>query len=626
MILSACTLDCPGTCPFVIEKDGDNISLKGNPDHPFSKGLICSKGKRHLKRINHPDRIIQPLLKRNGSFTPVSWDEALKICADKINVLDPEEILHIRGYGYRGVLADASNVFFRTLGALETCGSLCDEAGCEAIIQNFGSLDQNDISDIENAEVIVNWGKDLSRSSIHICELIKKLRKNGTSVISISPGGDDNEKLSDNTILIRPGSDRFLAAAILKLLIEKNKIELRSIEENKTYQDFKKLIGKYEIQELADLCDVNISNIENLLDIYKSDKKVSSLIGWGVQRYLYGGENVRFITALCALSGKIGKKGCGFYYNISSGRNFTPWANTPETPQNKKILLHNIESELESRDKKVKFMWVNGINIANQVPNSNSAARAVEKCDFVVTVDAFMNDTAARSDLILPCALTMEREEILGSAAHNYISWSGKVFEPKGSAKSDFDILHELGKLIFKNNPIPEAKTCFKKAVESKTIPISLEELKNKGFAKTIWPDLAYENFIFAFPDKKIRFPDKLNIEPESAGFNLLTLVRKNYLHSQIPAEKQKGLPTLFVSPESAYLNGLKDNSEAMLCTAVGELKIQIKFDKTIHPEAAIIRRGGWTMHGQNANTIISPLITDIGLGAAYYSQKCWLK
>lgn len=627
MLLSACTLDCPGTCPFIIEKDGEKISIKGNPDHPFTKGLICSKGKGLLKRINHPDRITEPLLKIDGKFEPISWDKALKLCADKIDSLDPEEILHIRGYGYRGVLADASNVFFKTLGTLETYGSLCDEAGCEAIIQNFGSLEQNDPSDLENADVIINWGKDLSRSSIHTFELIKKLRKNGTQVISISPGGDGNEKHSDKNILIRPGTDRFLAAAIIKILINDDAVELEAAKNSSAFDDFKKLISDQELDALSDKCGVSIDNIHKLSTFYKSNKRISSLIGWGIQRYIYGGENIRFITALCALSGKLGKKGCGFYYNISSGRNFASWADTPDTPQKNKVLLQNLESELESRDKKVKFMWINGINVANQVPDSNSAARAVENCKFVVTVDAFMNDTASRSDLILPCALTMEREEILGSAAHNCISWSGKILEPKGSAKSDFDIMRSLAKLVFANNPIPDAEECLEKAMHSPTIPVSLNELKNKGFVKTIWPDLAFENFKFEYSDKKMKYPEMLHAEPQAkAGFSLLTLVRKNYLHSQIPAQKQTGLPELFISPSSPFLNNLQEGSEAQLCTELGDLKIQIKFDETIHPEAAIIRRGGWTKYGQNANTIIAPLITDIGFGAAYYSQKAWLK
>lgn len=623
---SACTLDCMGTCSFMVEEKEGTALIRGNPDHPFSEGLICSKGKGLLKRINHPERITEPLLKKNGIFEPVSWKTAFDICEQKIKELSAEEILHIKGFGYRGVLAKASKELFRTLGTLETYGSLCDGAGCEAVLRNFGTLDQNEISDLNNAEIIINWGRDLSRSSIHINRLIKKVRNKGTKVVSISPGGDGNEKLSDETILIRPGTDRFLAAAITKMLINDHKADPEPIKNSRGFESFSELLNKYELEHLSEICGVGTDKINKLYQIYKSNKKISSLIGWGVQRYQFGGENVRYITALCALSGKIGKKGCGFYYNISSGRNFASWTKAPETPPEKKILLQKLENDLKRRDRKVRFIWIDGINVANQIPDCTSAARVLENCDFVVTVDAFMNDTAIRSDLILPCALTMEREDILGSAGHNIICCSGKAFEPRGQARSDFEIIWELGKRLFANNPIPPAEECLEIAMRSPSISVTLDELRERGFARTEWPDIAYENFTFGHPDGKMHLPQKLNHESEADGFNLLTLVRKNYLHSQIPPEKQSGLPDLSISPSSPLLKGISENSEVSLCTSTGKIKVRIKYDSTIHPETAILRRGGWMKYGRSANTIIEPLLTDMGFGAAYYSQKAWLE
>ncbi|SDK47059.1 Anaerobic selenocysteine-containing dehydrogenase [Maridesulfovibrio ferrireducens] len=627
MKISACSLDCPDSCSFVVETKNNKITLKGNPEHPVTKGFICAKGKNLLKRINHPDRITNPLLKKNGSFESISWEEAFKLCADKLNSLDPQKILHVRGYGYRGVLADASNVFFRTLGSLETYGSLCDEAGCEAIVKTFGSLEQNDLSELSNADIIINWGKDLSRSSLHTAAYIKDARKKGKLVISISPGGDGNEKFSDKIITIRPGTDRFLAAALIKILLESNEVSPKAIEKCSGLEPFKKLIQGYDLNLLCELCGVELKTARELSNAYISDKKVSSLIGWGVQRYTFGGENISYICSLCALSGQMGQSGTGFYYNISSGRNFSSWAATPETKNDNNVLLQKLESELSKREKKVKFIWIDGVNLANQTPNCESAARTLENCEFVVTVDAFMNDTAMRSDLILPCALTMERDEIIGSALHNYINWSAKVLTPRGSVKSDFEIIRTLATMILEKNLIPEAELCFKKALESSSTPFTFEQLKKKGFAKCDWPSVAYENLNFKSNDEKFTLPIKLSVEESNGkGFNLLSLLRKNYLHSQIPEEYQTGTPELFISPESPYLNDLKEGEEAMLTTKLGSMKIKICFDETIHPDAAIIRRGGWLKHDRSSNKIIEPLITDLGFGTAYYSQKAWLE
>ncbi|WP_031482343.1 molybdopterin-dependent oxidoreductase [Maridesulfovibrio frigidus] len=627
MVLSACSLDCPDSCSFVVKTDGDDIKISGNPDHPVTQGFICAKGKGLLKRINHPDRITEPLLKVDGSFVKISWEEAFRVCADKIGAVEPEQILHIRGFGYRGVLANASNVFFKTLGALETYGSLCDEAGCEAVEQTFGSMEQNDLSELAKADVVVNWGKDISRSSIHIAAILKNFRKQGKRVISISPGGDGNDKFSDKTILIKPGTDRFLAAAIIKYLIESDGINLKAIEKSDGFEGLAEVLGEHSIEDLCDLSGISLENVRELANTYSSDKKVSSLIGWGVQRYTFGGENIKYICSLCALSGQLGRAGSGFYYNISSGRNFAPWAETPEVPNDRKVLLFKLESELANRAKEVKFIWIDGINIANQTPDSESSARAIENCEFVVTVDAFMNDTAMRSNLILPCALTMERDDLIGSALHNCVNWSAKIKEPRGLAKSDFEIIKKLAAMTLEKSPISDADICIQKALESSSIPISFEELKAQGFVACDWPSIGYENFTFKHANGKLKLPQNLSLEiNEKKGFNLLSLLRKNHLHSQIFPHDQKGIPELFISPDSPYLGDLNEGDEAMLATDLAKMKVTLRFDQTLHTEAAIIRRGGWLKHAHNANKVIEPLITDIGFGAAYYSQKAWVE
>ncbi len=626
MVLSACSLDCPDSCSFVVETDGDNIKIKGNPDHPVTQGFICAKGKGLVRRINHPDRITEPLLKVDSSFEKISWDEAFRICADKIRALNPEQILHVRGFGYRGVLANASDVYFKTLGALETYGSLCDEAGCEAIEQTFGSMEQNDLSELSKADVVVNWGKDISRSSIHTASILKDLRKQGKRVISISPGGDGNEKFSDETILIRPGTDRFLAAAIIKCLIESDGIIAKAVSNSDGFEKLAIILGAHSIDALCEMSGIVSSKIQELAAIYSSALNVSSLIGWGVQRYTFGGENIKYICSLCALSGQLGKEGSGFYYNISSGRNFAPWTETPKVSDDRKVLLFKLESELGTRTPEVKFMWIDGINVANQTPDSESSARAIENCDFVVTVDAFMNDTAMRSNLILPCALTMERDELIGSALHNCVSWSAKIKEPRGLAKSDFEIIQTLAEMTLEKSPILDATTCFEKALESTSISVSFEELKTKGFVACDWPSIGYENFSFKHANGKLKLPQNLSLElSDKKGFNLLSLVRKNHLHSQIFPQDQGGLPELIISPDSPYLGVLNEGDEAMLTTDLAEMKVTLRFDQTLHKKAAIIRRGGWLKHAHNANKVIEPLITDMGFGAAYYSQKAWI-
>lgn len=65
-------------------------------------------------------------------------------------------------------------------------------------------------------------------------------------------------------------------------------------------------------------------------------------------------------------------------------------------------------------------MWS---NLVNQAPESLLTARALESIEFKVVVDAFMTDTAQRADLVLPCSLMLEQEDIVGSYLHDYMHY-----------------------------------------------------------------------------------------------------------------------------------------------------------------------------------------------------------
>ena len=189
--ITACTMDCPDACSLVVEQHHDQpIVLRGNPDSPFTAGFTCPKIKGHINRLQHPERIQHPLLRVKDDWRRISWDQALDLCAEKIQALraEPKSILHIKSEGAKGVLKAATSLLFSILGSSRTKGSLCDAAGFMAYIYDFGSRKNNDINDLGNAAGIVNWGKDFTRSSIHTAAIIRKACRRGTRVLTISPG------------------------------------------------------------------------------------------------------------------------------------------------------------------------------------------------------------------------------------------------------------------------------------------------------------------------------------------------------------------------------------------------------------------------------------------------------
>ena len=435
--ITACTMDCGDSCSLVV--DAENKTVKGNPAHPFTKGFCCKKGGGYFERLDADERITTPLVKRDGEFVETSWDDALNLIAEKLDAArqTPESILHLRGHGYRGILGKASNIFFEKLGSSTTYGAVCDATGIVASERDFGELRHNDPEDILNASRVINWGRDLTRCSIHQLAMIQKARKNGTEVLTISPGGDGTEEFSDVNVIIRPGTDRFLAAAVLKLYLEAGDFDPCVLNRSANWPALRGLIDSYKLSELTNMCEVSTADVEMIYDWYADTGNVATLLSWGLQRHVFGGQNVRFINALAMISGNIGVSGGGVYYNISSGRNLGTWAHLVESDapeERRELLMPKIAEEIKKAAPPIDFIWVDGTNAVNQSPDCLGMVDAF-RTPFVVCVDGFMNDTAMVADVVLPPALMFEREDVLGSFLHNYVNLCTKAVEPRGQCQ-----------------------------------------------------------------------------------------------------------------------------------------------------------------------------------------------
>ena len=621
-------MDCPDACSLLVDhRKDDRIFLRGNPDNPFTAGFTCRKIKDHIKRLQHPARIKYPLLQDRDSWQRITWEEALDLCAHKIQDLrsQPQSILHIKSDGAKGVLKAATALFFSNLGSSRTIGSLCDAAGFMAYIHDFGSRKNNDINDLVNAARIVNWGKDFSRSSIHTAAIIRKARKMGTRVLTVSPGGDGNDSYSDDRIRIRPGTDRFLAAAVIRRLWEKHQIHQAILEHTKKPDKFLELISDWTLENLSQTCEVSLADVEKLLQWYRQDTPTATIVGAGLQRYRFGGENTRFINALALLSGNIGISGGGSYFHLHSYRNLNLNWTRGSRKKRRSFPIADIGREIETATAPtIRLIWVNGINVINQAPDSRLTARAFENVEFKVVVDAFMNDTAERANLILPSTLMLEQEDIIGSYLHDHVQHARAVVPPPPEARDDMWILTQIGKRLEPPVKLPDTESCLKRSLVHPRLQVTLEELRSKGCIKADRRPIAYSGLTFDHPDARYRFPLILNPEPEANPdypLRLLTLVRRSAIHSQILPEDQDGLPRIWIAPDNLMMPEIDTGRDVCLVSPLGRLKVALHILPGLHPGSVLYRRGDWMNRGGGVNQLISAGQTDIGLGAPYYNQ-----
>ena len=629
---AVCTMDCPDTCALLVEERGDGtIRLHGDPDHPFTEGFVCAKIRRHVERLRSPDRILYPLLRDGAGWRRIGWDEAMDRCAAEIGALrdEPSAILHIKGEGAKGVLKQGVARLFATLGATRLRGTLCDGAGFIAGVQDFGSRKNNDPADLLNAAHIVNWGRDLSRSSVHIAQLVRKARKGGARVLTVSPGGDGNAAFSDGFIRIRPGTDRFLAAAALRRMLVAGSFHPEVPDRVRNWEAFRTRILDLDETELLSTCEVSPERLDALSAAYADRGPTATLVGAGLQRYGRGGENVRHINALALLSGNMGRAGGGSQFHLHSLGCFNlDWTRDPEKKRSRAFREPTVGPEILAADPPIRMIWVNGTNTVNQAPDATATARAFERTPFVVVADAFMNDTAARADLILPSALMLEQEDIVSSFLHGHVQHVPAVFDPPGEARDDYAIARALGLRLDPPVELPDPETAMAASLDSPELDIDLPALRRRGSVPLNRPALAYEGMNFDHPDGRARLVPALSPEPDPPPdypLRLLTLVRREAIHSQIPRDRQpdgeNDPPRAWTAPDCPALRDLDPERPVDLVSPLGRMRVRLETLPGLHPGAVVYRRGDWMRFGGGVNRIVEARLTDLGGGAAYYDQ-----
>ncbi len=88
--LTTCVYCGCGCGIYLHEQDGRITGAAASRNHPVSRNNLCVKGWNIHEFIHHPDRITEPLIRKNGKLTPVSWDEALSLCAAELTRIRTE--------------------------------------------------------------------------------------------------------------------------------------------------------------------------------------------------------------------------------------------------------------------------------------------------------------------------------------------------------------------------------------------------------------------------------------------------------------------------------------------------------------------------------------------------------
>jgi anaerobic selenocysteine-containing dehydrogenase len=447
LVHTTCNRDCPDSCGIVAEvEEGRVVRLRGDKHHPVTRGFLCARTNRFPERAYGPERITQPLLRRpDGTQVAIQFDEAIALAAEKLREVKvesgPEAIFHYRSGGSLGHVKHVVELFFNVLGPVTAKrGDICSGAGEQAQIIDFGQSESHDLFDLHHARHIVNWGKNLHVSNVHLLPVVREARRRGASYTVIDPVHSQTAADADRHLQVRPGGDIALAQAVGRVLFATDRVAPGAAARCVNLEEFRELCFARRLEELCFESDCTVDEVRRLADLL-ADGPTAILVGWGLQRRLRGSSTVRMLDALGAISGNLGVRGGGvsFYYGRRRGFDLEQFRTAPPPRRISEPLMGR---ELAAADPPVRAMWVTAGNPVAMLPDSRAVARAFEQVEFTVVVDAFHTDTTRRASLVLPCTTLLEDDDVHGAYGHHWLGVSRPVVPPPGEARTDLAIIH----------------------------------------------------------------------------------------------------------------------------------------------------------------------------------------
>ncbi len=673
---TVCPRNCYSTCSIKVHVENGKLRrIEPHPDNLATPEGPCLKGLSYVERTHSPDRILHPLRKdKNGpGFSRVSWDEAFDLIVERLTRaredFGPQSVLYYTGSGTKGLLNSVGMEFWKLFGGCTTTyGDLCWPAGLEATRLTLGENKHNVPWDLENAGLIIQWGKNAAETNIHQTVFMNRASEKGARLIVIDPRRTETAERAELLIQPRPGTDGAIALAAAHLLIRENSIDRPFIEKHVLgFDEFEEAVRECTPDWAAEIADVPVHSIETLAERIGNSGPVTINAGFGMQRYTNSGQTMRAIIALLAITGNIGKPGAGWIFADLQTQIFgtvkDPIAFYPPGSSNDDVRVSISTARLgrdmlAARDPELSIAWVERGNPITQNPDTNRVLQAFRGLSFRIVVDQFMTDTAREADLILPAKTMFEQSDLIGAYWHPYIQLKQKVLEPPGEVKPESEVYRELALRLGipksdLRDVIPGPADADIEAYLTKHLApfpeLTLEKLREGPVLVPGLQEIAFSDYRFPTPSGKIellsheaesrwgvdaipRFvesresirQERLNGDKKKLLY-FLTPNTKNRIHSQFNNLKTilalDPKPLLIIHPEDASIRGVKNGSQVRIHNDRGEIKVKARFDRGIKPGCVSMTNGWWISQGGTVNFCSRGRETDMGHGAAFHDN-----
>ena len=446
--------------------DGKLKGVKGNYEHPMTRGGLCVKLKDYEKRHYNPDRLLYPM-KRVGpkgekQFERISWDEALDTIVDRwqdiIKEDGPQAIMPNSYLGNQGLVhgLNGGDAFFARLGATVTERTFCGEGSATAWLLTLGPTAGVDPESFIHAKYIIVWACNSVSTNLHHWHIIKEAQKKGAKVVVIDPYASRTAKEADWHIAPKPGTDGALAMAMMHVIIGEGLVDQDYVD-NYTV-GFSELADKAKERTpewAAEITGVSAEDIRTFAREYAASQPSAIRIGVALEKSWGGSQAIRAFASLPSLTGAWRHVGGGILQ-------FPVWEHPykfdvicrpdliPEGTQvvNNLQLGRVLTGEQELKVP-IKSMMCWNTNPVTQSTETDKIIQGLSREDlFLVSADHFISDTAAYADILLPASMGAEMEDMILSWGHLYLTYNTKCVESPGEAIPNNEIFRRLAKRL----------------------------------------------------------------------------------------------------------------------------------------------------------------------------------
>jgi anaerobic selenocysteine-containing dehydrogenase len=673
-IKTVCPHDCPDTCAMLAQvQDGRLLGVRGNPDHPVTRGYLCCKVTHYEERVYGADRVLYPYrrvgAKGEGRFERISWDEALETIVTRWQeVIARYRAEAILPYSYAGTMgivnmSACDGRLWNRMGCSRLLRTICStaaEAGYDYTMGWSGGIDPESFVD---ARTIIVWGMNPASTCTHMMAILRDAQKRGATLIVIDPFRTRTAECADWHVHLEHGTDSALALGMMHVIFHEGLHDEEFLRDHtvgwEALRD--RVLEEYPPDRVAQITGISAEDIERLAVTYATQRPSAIRLGYGIARNANGGMMVRTITCLPAVIGAWKELGGGLLLSTSAHFPLNMKAvKRPDLLQGnpRAVNMNQLGEALLTLDNPpIMALYVYNCNPAAVAPNSNRVIEGLLREDlFTVVHEQLWTDTARLADIVLPATTQMEHLDLHTSYGHLYVQLNQPAIPPLGGSRPNWDVLSELARRMGYTEKCfrDTAEDIIRQALDSDhpfLRGITYEYLLEHGFAKLRTPSDPYAPYLqgeirFRTPSGKVEFYsqrakrdgyDPLPVytpareEDEAAQrypLKLMTPAAHHFLNTSFAnlERMQKGErePRIWIHPQDAEARGIQHGEWVRVYNARGEVLLKaVVSTEHVRPGTTWSPSLWWhrdSPGGRNVNALTSDRLADMGGGSTFHT------